>query len=459
MNFTSVEFLLFAPLVILIHWWLPPRLRKYWLLGASVFFYMYWNPVLILLVLLSALVDYGCSLAMTRCPPGTWGRRVLLLTSVTVNLGLLFTFKYLNLMTGTLNGLFAWLSLPQRLPAADLILPVGISFYTFQTMSYTIDVYRGRMEPERDFSGFFLYVSFFPQLVAGPIERPENLLPQLQRSRVWNREYLAQGSVYLLTGFFKKLVVADALAPLVDRVYGSPENAAGPAVLLATVLFGFQIYCDFSGYSDIARGTAKLMGIDLMENFRRPYAAASVRDFWRRWHISLTSWFTDYVYIPLGGSRQGLGRRCRNILIVFLLSGLWHGADWTFVLWGGIHGLAQIVELLLEKRGFRLPKVLDHVLTFCLVSLSWLPFRAASLEELGILLGRLGTGWEGLPDWNYLHLGLAFLCLGLVERLKKKQAPDHQWALACFCTLAAICLGWLAVLAANGQNAFIYFQF
>ncbi len=459
MNFNSLEFLIFAPVVILVHWWLPHRTRKFWLLGASVCFYMCWNPWMILLVIFSTLVDYFCSLGMAGA--GSLRRKLLLLTSVVVNLGLLFTFKYLDLMTETLNALLGWLGRGERIPVLDLILPIGISFYTFQTMSYTIDVYRGRMEPERDLVSFTLYVSFFPQLVAGPIERPENLLPQLCRERKWHREYLGQGGFYLVSGFFKKLVVADALAPLVDGVYGSPETAGGPAVLLATVLFGFQIYCDFSGYSDIARGTAKLLGVDLMENFRRPYGASSVRGFWRRWHISLTSWLTDYVYIPLGGSRRGLWRQCVNIAVVFALSGLWHGAEWTFLLWGGIHGLYQICEVLLEKKaGFRLPENLGRVVTFCLVSLTWIPFRAGSFGELWTLAARLGTGWNALPDWNFLHIGLALGGLWLVERMDPdRDAPVHRWALACFLGITAICLGWLTVLSNNGQNAFIYFQF
>lgn len=460
MNFNSLEFLICFPIAVGVHWLLPHKLRKYWLLAASYFFYMYWNPVMILLVIFSTAVDYFCSLGMERREKG---RKLLLMTSVVINLGLLFSFKYLDFFSAAVNDVCALLGLSYRVPALDLILPVGISFYTFQTMSYTIDVYRRRVRPERDFVTFALYVSYFPQLVAGPIERPENLLPQLKAERKWSGENLTEGFFWMLVGFFKKLVVADSLAVLVDGVYGSPETASGPAVLLATVLFGFQIYCDFSGYSDIARGASKMLGIGLMENFRRPYEARSVREFWKRWHISLTSWFTDYVYIPLGGSRRGIWRRCLNVLVVFLLSGLWHGADWTFVIWGAVHGLYQICEILLERHeGSRkkLPPVLCWLGTFLLVSVTWLPFRASGVGELGVLLSRLPAGWGTLPDWDWLRLGLMLACLFLAERMAPgKMDSRGQRALACFYAVLAIGLGWLIVLSANGQNAFIYFQF
>ncbi|MBR2890470.1 MAG: MBOAT family protein [Oscillospiraceae bacterium] len=461
MNFNSLEFLLFAPAVIIIHWLLPHKLRKYWLLAASYFFYMCWNPVLILLIIFSAAVDYSCSLGMERFRESSGIRKLLLMTSIFVNLGLLFSFKYLDFFGSGFNSLWSLMGMDTRMPEFDLILPVGISFYTFQTMSYTIDVYRGRMKPERDPVMFALYVSFFPQLVAGPIERPGNLLPQLVRERKWEPENLPRGCFLMIRGFFKKLVVADTLAVLVDGAFAAPESATGPMVILGTILFGFQIYCDFSGYSDIARGTSNLLGIDLMENFHRPYSAISVRDFWKRWHISLTSWFTDYVYIPLGGSRKGLARHCLNLMVVFLLSGLWHGAEWTFVIWGAIHGLMQICEVLLDRTGVKKPHPLvGWACTFTLVSLSWLPFRAANLEELGILLGQLSTGWGSAPDWDFLRLGMILLCLTLAERMDyRKKVPTQTRALGYFYAVLAICVGWLTVLSGNGQNAFIYFQF
>ena len=467
MNFTSIEFLLFFPVVLALHWLLPHRLRKHWLLAASYLFYMYWNPALIVLVLFSTAVDYFCSLGIERSRDNPVVMKLLLLTSVIVNLGLLFTFKYLDLFFRTADTVFAWLSLPCRAPELDLILPVGISFYTFQTMSYTIDVYRGRIRAERDPVTFCLYVSYFPQLVAGPIERPENLLPQLKQERFFRQADFSGGFVLLLRGFFKKIVVADAMAPLVDRVFQNPELALGPEVILGSMLFGIQIYCDFSGYSDIARGCSRFMGVELMENFKDPYSAPTIRDFWRRWHISLTSWFTDYVYIPLGGSRKGLTRQLFNILLVFLLSGLWHGAEWSFVIWGAIHGIYQVCGILWQRFGPKsaMPVWLQKLRTFGLVSFAWIFFRAETVADAAILLSRLNTGWFdggilGLNLQTAAGVGMILLCLGLLERVPEKpRLSSAQAVTGSFFLLTAIILGWLVILSTNGQNAFIYFQF
>lgn len=309
-------------------------------------------------------------------------------------------------------------------------------------------------------------MSFFPQLVAGPIERPGNLLPQLKAERKFCRQNLSAGGWLLLEGYFKKTVVADSLAPFVDRVYAAPAEALGPEIVLATVLFGLQIYCDFSGYSDIARGVARLLGVELTENFRRPYGAATVKDFWRRWHVSLTGWFTDYVYIPLGGNRKGLPRQVFNLLIVFLLSGLWHGAGWTFVIWGLIHGLYRAAGVLWA--GWRGPSAekpgaLAHIRTFLLVSIPWLFFRASSMGDALMMLSRLFTGWGGLPAVleQFAPLTLPLVCLPLAERLSENQG-ERDWytsALTVFCAATAIGTAWLAQLAGGGNNAFIYFQF
>ena len=457
MNFNSLEFLVFFPVVFVLHWLLPHRFRWALLLAASWLFYFWWNPWTGLLLVGTTLVSWLCAGGIARTEK-TATRRVLLILALAVSLGCLGVFKY----TGFFASI-AGLELPLQ-----IILPVGISFYTFQTLSYVIDVYRGTVEPEGHFGCYALFVSFFPQLVAGPIERPENLLPQLRAERRFATNDLAAGGWLLLEGYFKKIVIADSLAPFVDRVFGAPGEALGPGIILATALFGIQIYCDFSGYSDIARGAAKLLGIDLMENFRRPYEAKTVREFWRRWHISLTSWFTDYVYIPLGGSRRGLPRQILNILIVFLLSGLWHGAGWTFVLWGLIHGLYQAGSVLTQRREQpaeemdRARSALCRARTFALVSFPWLFFRAASLEDAAVLLSRAFTGWGGAFSalGQVLPLALPLVCLPLVERLTDR--GERDWpssALAVFCAVTAIGLAWLAQLAGGGQNAFIYFQF
>lgn len=460
MSFQTLEFLLFFPAVFLLHWSLPHRFRWLLLLLASWLFYFWWAPWAGLLLVGTTLVSWLCALGVH----GQRGRvrRFCLLTALAVPLGCLALFKY--------AGFFASIAGAQL--SLRLILPVGISFYTFQTLSYVLDVYRGKTEPERHFGYYALFVSFFPQLVAGPIERPEHLLPQLRRERKLSVRDLSSGGWLLLTGYFKKLVVADLLAPLVDRVYAGPGAALGPQIAAATVLFGIQIYCDFSGYTDIARGAAKLLGIDLIENFHAPYSARTIRDFWRRWHISLTSWFTDYVYIPLGGSRRGTARRCLNIMAVFLLSGLWHGADWTFVLWGGVHGLYQIGGILYERCcPARLPDgrwtaALQRLRTFALVTFAWVFFRAETVADALTLLSRLGTGWTALPALlgaaapALLPPLLMLVCLSRLDRLPPRtQGRDAARVMTVFSCLLAIGLGWWISLASSGTNAFIYFQF
>lgn len=383
MLFNSLPFLIFFPCVFVLYYALPFRLRKYMLLIASYYFYMCWKPEFIVLILFSTLVDYFCGLGMVRYP----GRkRWLLATSLVMNLGLLFFFKYLNFFGETLTALCRAVSIPFSAPALNIILPVGISFYTFQTLSYTLDVYKGRLKPERDFVTFALFVSFFPQLVAGPIEKASNLLPQLKEEHRFTYENASWGAKLMAWGFFKKMVVADQLAILiVDPVYQNLGSYEGGILVLATCAFAFQIYCDFGGYSDIARGCARMMGIRLMENFRRPYFAVSVTDFWRRWHISLTSWFREYIYIPLGGNRRGAAKKCLFVWITFTLSGLWHGAEWSFVLWGVLYALLMDLEFLLGvgKPRKRHPAVhmLQCLITFLIVCFLWVFFRAANIGE------------------------------------------------------------------------------
>jgi len=453
MNFNSLEFLVFLPVVVILHWLLPHRLRRALLLGASWLFYFWWNLRAGFLLVGATLVSWLCGRGIARSrSPGR--RRGLLILGLVLCLGCLALFKYAGFLA-SLAGLE--LSL-------QILLPVGISFYTFQALSYVIDVYRGGPE-ESHFGYYALFVAFFPQLVAGPIERPGDLLPRLRTERKFSVQDLSAGGWLLLEGYFKKLVIADSLAPFVDRVYAAPGDALGPEIILATILFGLQIYCDFSGYSDIARGAARLLGIELTENFKRPYGAATVRDFWRRWHISLTGWFTDYVYIPLGGNRRGLPRQVFNLLAVFLLSGLWHGAGWTFVIWGLIHGLyraAGVVWAHIRKTPPR-QNAWAHVRTFLLVSFPWLFFRASSMGDALTLLSRLPTGWNGLlPVLGQLTpLALPLVCLPLAERLHEKRGARDWYisALTAFCAVTAIAAAWLAQLEGGGENAFIYFQF
>lgn len=393
MLFNSIRFLIFFPCVFLLYYALPFRFRKYMLLIASYYFYMCWKPEFIVLILLSTAIDYFCGLGIARYRDSRGGARLFLTLSMCMNLGLLFFFKYMNFFGETLTALCRAVSIPFSAPVLDIILPVGISFYTFQTMSYTIDVYRGKLEAERDFVTFALFVSFFPQLVAGPIEKAANLLPQLKAEHSFSYGNAAYGLKLMAWGFFKKLVVADRLAALfVDPVYQNPADYSGGAFVIATAAFAFQVYCDFGGYSDIARGCAKTMGIDLMVNFKAPYLfSTSISDYWKRNHVSLSEWFHEYVYISLGGSRKGSWMRVLFVTITFFLSGLWHGAGWTFVTWG----LLQAVYLNLERLLFRRGRtdagssraaavcrgVLSRLITFGLCCFSLVFFRANTMAD------------------------------------------------------------------------------
>ncbi|MBU0755092.1 MAG: MBOAT family protein, partial [Planctomycetes bacterium] len=406
MLFNSVHFLIFFPLAVAAYYLLPFRHRCKFLLAASYYFYMCWKPAYILLIIVSTLVDYVAAHAMDRHNERN-GRRKWLIVSLIANLGLLFSFKYYNFFAATWNDLFPSLGTGAHLPALDVLLPVGISFYTFQTLSYTIEVYRGTQKPEKRLMIFALYVAFFPQLVAGPIERPGNLLSQFDRKNVFQYDRVLSGLRQMLWGFFKKMVIADNLAVIVNQVYGAPADYAGPALTLATVFFAFQIFCDFSGYSDIAIGASRVLGYDLMTNFRRPYFAKSIQDFWARWHISLSTWFRDYLYISLGGNRVSKGRWYFNLAVVFLVSGLWHGANWTFVVWGALHGTYLITAILTQKMRARtaalvriertpfLHKLFNTGWCFVLVCFSWIFFRADSMGDAWRVVTHLGSGWGG----------------------------------------------------------------
>ena len=420
MLFNSLPFLIFFPCVFVLYYALPFRLRKYMLLIASYYFYMCWKPEFIVLILFSTLVDYFCGLGMVRYP----GRkRWLLATSLVMNLGLLFFFKYLNFFGETLTALCRAVSIPFSAPALNIILPVGISFYTFQTLSYTIDVYKGRLKPERDFVTFALFVSFFPQLVAGPIEKASNLLPQLKEEHRFTYENASWGAKLMAWGFFKKMVVADQLAILiVDPVYQNPGSYEGGILVLATCAFAFQIYCDFGGYSDIARGCARMMGVRLMVNFKSPYFFShSIGNYWQRNHISLSQWFTEYVYIPLGGSRKGRIKQYWFTTITFFLSGLWHGAEWSFVVWGLLQALYLNLERLCRrpKEPPRSPplRLLAILTTFGLSCFSLIFFRAANIgEALYVVRHSLwGIGSPGLYCRTAVDQLFTALGLGMAE--------------------------------------------
>lgn len=452
MNFISLTFVFLFPIVLILYWKLPWKYRELFLLAVSYFFYIKESSWAGGLLLLTTVTTYLAGLAIEK---GRHKKGWLIFT-VVVCIGLLIGLKY---------------SVP----------PVGISFYTFQTMAYVIDVYRGEIAAEKNPRSYALFISFFPQLVAGPIERAGNLLGQLKEKHTKSRAALVNGTWLILRGFYKKVVVADYLAVYVDKVYSSPEKAGGIGAVLGTVFFAIQIYCDFSGYTDIARGAARMMGIRLMENFRHPYRAVSIQDFWRRWHISLTRWFTDYVYIPLGGNRKGFVKQCRNILIVFLLSGFWHGASWNFVVWGMIHGIYMTAALVMARirKGKRklLPPVAGWVVTLLLVNVAWVFFRAPSLAGAWQILKQpfvnpLGggisetmffLGIQGTAALRLIFVGLSWMVL---EQLSEEIYERCQTKRA-FCMMAAVFVvmvtvvefSWLGMMASGGENAFIYFRF
>ena len=492
MVFNSFAFLLFFPIFLLLYKVLPLKVRWVMMLVMSYIFYISWQADLLYLILFTTLVSYVCSILIEKYEGRRGVQRAFMITAVVVSLGVLFFFKYFNFVATNVAALLSAFGLSVSDPTLDLILPVGISFYTFQTLSYVIDVYRGSIKAERHFGYYALYVSFFPQLVAGPIERPENLLPQLKTKNPFTVNDLTVGLKFMLVGFFKKIVVADQIAKYVDVVYNGvgTDVVNGFTVLIATLLFAVQIYCDFSGYTDIAIGCSRILGIRLMQNFNDPYAATTIKDFWRRWHISLTSWFTDYVYIPLGGSRCKRYRHLINIMIVFLLSGIWHGAAWTYIIWGVVHGLYQIVgnltakprSRLLEKAGLpengALVKGVRTVVTFILVSLAWLIFRANSLPDMLTLFKELFSGWGdvniveslnalGLTLRSIITVILSVVILKLLDlQISTKMHEERENAaisgtrVAVYVVLTwCVAAAWMLLLISNVDSAFIYFQF
>ena len=419
MLFNSVDFLIFFAIVFVLYYVIKPSLRWIMLLIASYFFYMCWEPSFILLILFSTIVDYFIARKLSDSKGAN--RKKLLLVSLVVNLGVLFVFKYFNFFNESVQYLTDWMGFSINSPNLNLLLPVGISFYTFQTLSYTIDVYRNQMEAERHFGKFALYVAFFPQLVAGPIERASNLLPQLSRNEnALKYNNTVVGFTQITYGLFKKVVVSDTLAQFVNAVYNNYEVHSGLSLLIATYLFAFQIYCDFSGYSDIAIGTARMMGYRFMDNFQLPYFSKNVTEFWRRWHISLSSWLRDYLYIPLGGNRHGTFNTYKNLTITMLLGGLWHGASWNFVIWGLLNGAYLSIERALGiragyvKRGWIKKGVLTFF-TFNLICLTWIFFRAGTFDQAIAITGKIFQGdYSRFVSFSMPYLSSVLLVLTLL---------------------------------------------
>ncbi len=453
MLFNSTGFLIFFPIVVLGYFWVPQRYKNLWLLGASYYFYASWNPAYLLLILSITLISWAAGLLLDRDTGGTRkkmaGKKWCLALCVCCILGILCFFKYMTFITDSLTEVLKLFGVSVRPPVYDIVLPVGISFYTFQALGYLFDVFRKETAAEKNLPRYALFLAFFPQLVAGPIERSKNLMRQLREEHTFDPERAKSGLLLMGWGFFQKLVIADRIAVLVTEVYDHYSDHSGLQIALATVLFAFQIYCDFGGYSDIAVGAARVMGFTLTKNFNSPYYAVSVSEFWRNWHISLTTWFRDYIYIPLGGNRRGKWKKYRNLLLTFFLSGLWHGAGWNYAAWGVLNGLYQVVGDITRPFRARLQKflrirtdcgsyrLLQRLITFGFIDFAWLFFRAdnfsAALKMLKHGFADMGLftffdpdsllliNTVALPEKDFLVLLISLVLLAVVDYWKRRK--------------------------------------
>lgn len=498
MLFNSLQFLIFFPVVVLIYFIIPDRIKYIWLLAASYYFYMCWNVKYVLLLLASTLVTYVSGLLIQRIrdkdlpeEKRVRGLKLTVAGSFIINLGLLGYFKYANFFIDTINDICAGLGFTFNISGLNILLPVGISFYTFQALSYTMDVYRGEIYAEKNFLRYALFVSFFPQLVAGPIERSKNLLKQLAVPTRFDYDRAREGFLLMIWGYFLKLVMADRIAAFVDTVYGDPAGYSGWYIVIAAMLFAIQIYCDFYGYSTIAMGAARILGIDLMENFNAPFLATTIPELWKGWHISLTTWFRDYLYFPLGGSRKGRLRKCINIMIIFIVSGLWHGAELSFVVWGTLNGIYQLVseysmpyrikaaKKLCLNRDSLGHKIVAGFITFLLFDFAAIFFRAQTTgDAISMIRGMFSVNnmWIlfdgslyncGLDSHNFTLMMICILILLIADICKKRGiilrriiAEQDLWCRILIMTFA-ICFILVFGVWGSGYSSkgFIYFQF
>lgn len=494
MLFNSLSFLIFFPIVVLIYFIIPKKTRYIWLLLASYYFYMSWNAKYAILIAISTVITWLSGMLIGKIKTEGYKKTIVAL-SIVSNLGILFFFKYFDFALTSINGVLSKLNIQIVEYKFDVILPVAISFYTFQALSYTIDVYRGDVKEEKNLLKYALFVSFFPQLVAGPIERSKNLVSQIQKMeeiRIWDYDRIMNGLIMMTWGLFQKMVIADRMAIFVNEVFDHSYFYGTFELVFAAVGFAIQIYCDFSGYSTIAIGAAKVMGFDLMENFNTPYFATSIGGFWHRWHISLSTWFRDYLYIPLGGNRCSKVRKYVNVMITFLVSGLWHGAAWTYVIWGGLHGFYQIIgEIIkpLRKKILQIFKVnLDAfsyelgqvITTFTLTTFAWIFFRAESLKGAMIYIKNIFTKWNPWvlfdksiyeialdeTEIRILMISICFLILvDLLKRVKNRNVSDflmHQnlwfrWGVVIVLIMSVLVYGIYGIQFDSSK--FIYFDF
>jgi alginate O-acetyltransferase complex protein AlgI len=473
MLFNSTAFIFFFILVTTLYYVLPHNTRWAMLLTASCYFYMAFEPIYILILAFTIVIDYFAGIAIENAKGKQ--RKLLLLISIFANIGILAVFKYYNFFNDIISDTLNLFKFKNNISYLSILLPIGLSFHTFQAMSYTIEVYRGNQKAEKHFGIYSLYVMFYPQLVAGPIERPQNLLPQFHTKHAFEMKNLEAGFKKMLFGFFKKLVIADRLSIYVDAVFNNSTHHTGTSLAVATIFFAFQIYCDFSGYSDIAIGAAKMMGIDLMTNFRRPYLSSSISEFWSRWHISLSTWFKDYFYISLGGNRVGIPRWYFNLFFVFLISGLWHGANWTFLMWGSINGVYLILALMRDRvfSKLHLPSapfknsfvnLLNILITFILICISWIFFRANNISQANRIIYQIFTD-HGIIffDIDLIYGGLAILFLLIFEWIQEKECNRLQFmnspsTWVRFFSYSLMITAIMAFGVFDGAQ-FIYFQF
>jgi alginate O-acetyltransferase complex protein AlgI len=475
MLFNSFEYLIFLPIIFALYWSIKSnKIQNLLIVAASYLFYGWWDYRFLALIIFSSVVDYFVGLQMVKSE--TVRKKVLLWTSLTINLGLLGVFKYYNFFVESFVDAFLLFGVILDPFTLNIILPVGISFYTFQTLSYSIDVYRGNLKPTKDFTVFAAYVSFFPQLVAGPIERATNLLPQFQKSRKFSYEDAKDGILQICWGLFKKVVIADNCATIANFCFANYTELSSIHLAIGIICFAFQIYGDFSGYSDIAIGTAKLFGFSLMRNFAYPYFSRDMAEFWRRWHISLSTWFRDYLYIPLGGSRGSRNMKLRNTMIIFVVSGFWHGANWTFLIWGALNGLYFLPLLLSNNNRRNLGTVAEGklfitfrdlraiLMTFSLTCIAWIFFRADSVTEaVNYIIALFSFNFTGLPEVEFVLPMLSILLLVFIEWLQRdKLHPlqlDHlksRWLRYSF----YLAIVTITIIFGNyGGSSFIYFQF
>ena len=495
MLFNSIQFLVFFPIVVLVYFLIPKKWQWIWLLITSYYFYMGWNPKYAGLLLFSTFVTYGSGILIAwtnhneKLRHKDRVKKLWVALSFILNLSILFLFKYFDFALDMINQLLGRVNISMVEVKFDVILPVGISFFTFQALSYTADIYRGEIDVEKNFGKYALFVSFFPQLVAGPIERSGNLLKQINEEHSFNYERAREGVLIMCWGLFLKIVIADRVAILVNQVYNGYQSYSGFAILMAVLFFSIQIYCDFAGYSTIAIGAARIMGFSLMENFNKPYVATSIKEFWRRWHISLSTWFKDYLYVPLGGNRKGKIRTDINIMLVFVVSGLWHGASMNFIVWGFLHGLLQLVGHRLEPikamihRGFvrckleKIHRFLQRITTFTIISLLWIFFYASNLSHAIGIFENLFSEFNpqiffdnslyslGLNRQNFYISVMAICLLVIVEFLRGKglmkcivsQNIFVRWGIYIGTILTLLIFG--AYGSTYTGTEFIYFQF